>query len=413
MNAEIYPSEIFGEIDCPPSKSVAHRLLIAAFLSGEKTVIENVSFSEDVKATIGAIKSLGAKLEVFDNSVALYGREKVASAKVFCNESGSTLRFLMPVASALKIKAEFDGLDGLKRRPIKDLVNSLNSHGAEISGLKLNGELKSGVFDINAGVSSQYISGLLFALPILDGDSEIRFIGKAVSKSYIEITIDVLNLFGIKIEKTENGFKIKGNQRYRSAKTVKVEGDYSNAAFFLAAGALGSGVTVNGLNEYSAQGDKNILKVLDGFGAKINRKGSSVTVSKGELKGQKVDVTDIPDLAQIISVVAAFSVGESVIRGVERLKLKESDRLKAITDMLTLSGIEWKLSDEELKIFGGRPHGGIFDGGNDHRTVMSCAILAAFTDSSSKITGIEAVNKSYPNFFDDFKKTGGKCDVDI
>lgn len=422
MNAYITPAKLNGEITAPTSKSYAHRLMIAAFLSGDGTV-ENVTFSKDAYATVNVLKALGGKVKISGNSVKIT-RAKSCGARdeersdggyALANaiESGSTLRFLLPVAAALGKKVEFTGEEGLLKRPFKQLTDCLNERGAKIDGLKVSGKLKSGEFKITASVSSQFISGLLFALPLLDGDSEIVLDGEQVSKSYVDITIDVLKLYGIEITPSKSGYFIKGNQTYKSGKTVKVEGDWSGAAFYLSAGAINGEITVKGLNPESVQGDRKIIGVLKRFGASVTVSDGGVTVKRNELNGTTVDLEDIPDLGQIISVVAAYATGETVLKSVNRLKIKESDRLKAITDMLSVSGIAYYSADDELKIYGGAPKGGSFSGGNDHRTVMSCAVLAANAMGETQITDAEAINKSYPDFFKDYKILGGTVNGDI
>lgn len=422
MNAYITPAKLNGEITAPTSKSYAHRLMIAAFLSGDGTV-ENVTFSKDAYATVNVLKALGGEVKISGNSVKIT-RAKSCGARdeersdggyALANaiESGSTLRFLLPVAAALGKKVEFTGEEGLLKRPFKQLTDCLNERGAKIDGLKVSGKLKSGEFKITASVSSQFISGLLFALPLLDGDSEIVLDGEQVSKSYVDITIDVLKLYGIEITPSKSGYFIKGNQTYKSGKTVKVEGDWSGAAFYLSAGAINGEITVKGLNPESVQGDRKIIGVLKRFGASVTVSDGGVTVKRNELNGTTVDLEDIPDLGQIISVVAAYATGETVLKSVNRLKIKESDRLKAITDMLSVSGIAYYSADDELKIYGGAPKGGSFSGGNDHRTVMSCAVLAANAMGETQITDAEAINKSYPDFFKDYKILGGTVNGDI
>lgn len=422
MNAYITPAKLNGEITAPTSKSYAHRLMIAAFLSGDGTV-ENVTFSKDAYATVNVLKALGGEVKISGNSVkitrakscAARDEERSAGGYALANaiESGSTLRFLLPVAAALGKKVEFTGEEGLLKRPFKQLTDCLNERGAKIDGLKVSGKLKSGEFKITASVSSQFISGLLFALPLLDGDSEIVLDGEQVSKSYVDITIDVLKLYGIEITPSKSGYFIKGNQTYKSGKTVKVEGDWSGAAFYLSAGAINGEITVKGLNPESVQGDRKIIGVLKRFGASVTVSDGGVTVKRNKLNGTTVDLEDIPDLGQIISVVAAYATGETVLKSVNRLKIKESDRLKAITDMLSVSGIAYYSADDELKIYGGAPKGGSFSGGNDHRTVMSCAVLAANAMGETQITDAEAINKSYPDFFKDYKILGGTVNGDI
>ncbi len=413
MDIVITPKTLSGEIIAPPSKSYAHRLMIATFLSGERTVIRGVGESKDVDATLTALSSMGAVYQKSGGDV-IISKENVSGRRVvYCRESGSTLRFLLPIVASLGINAEFTGEKRLMERPLGDLVNTLNAMGADIRGREVFGKLRSGEYKINAGISSQYITGLLFALPLLDGDSTLVLEGETVSKGYIDITLDVLELFSVKVEKTENGYFIKGNQKYTlPSEEIKVEGDYSGSAFMLSAGAIGKSVTVKGLKE-SRQGDSAIVDVLKLFGAKVTVLKDSVKVEGGKLQAIDHDCEDIPDLVQIISVVASYAEGETVLRNVDRLRIKESDRIEAVLRSLNASGIKAKYEGGNLYITGGKPKGGTFEGGNDHRTVMSCAVLASRAQGESVILGAEAITKSYPAFFEDYRALGGIADVKV
>ncbi len=413
MNVKITPSQLSGKIKAPASKSFAHRIILSAFLSGEKCVIDGVGNSKDVLATLSALRDMGANSSLNDGVCEIERVNRKNSQKINCIESGSTLRFLIPVACALGLECEFTGEGRLLERPIKELTDVLNENGGKIVGHKITGKLKSGEYKINATVSSQFISGLMFALPIIDGDSKIVLQGNAVSKGYLDITIEVLSKFNIKIEKTDFGYNICGNQKYVMPNKIKVEGDFSGAAFLLSSGAINNSITVSGLNANSTQGDAKILDVLSKFGAKVSCERDEITITANGLKGIEYDCEDIPDLVQIISVVASFAEGKTVLKNVERLRLKESDRIKAIIDMLTIAGIRVEIKDNDLIVYGGKVNGGEFDGGNDHRTVMSSAILSLYASGSSKIVGAQVVDKSYPEFFSDLIKLGGNVDVDI
>lgn len=408
MDKVITPSNLIGEITAPPSKSYAHRLMIAVFLSGKKGVIKNVGESKDCQATLGALSALGARVEKRGADVEILREQVLDKTEVYCAESGSTLRFLFPIASALGINAEFTGEKRLMERPLGELVDVLNKNGANICGREITGKLKSGEYQINAGISSQYITGLLFALPLLDGDSNLILEGETVSKGYIDITLDVLKKFSVDVQKTDKGYYIKGNQKYvLPSEQIITEGDYSGSAFMLSAGAIGGSVKVSGLFE-SKQGDSQIVDVLEMFGAKVERGKDFVKVEKGSLNAIELDCENIPDLVQIIAVVASFAKGESVLKRVDRLKIKESDRVQAVIDTLSASKISARYEGGNLYVLGGRAEGGIFYGGNDHRTVMSSAILASYATSNSQIVGAEAITKSYPKFFEDFCALGGK-----
>lgn len=413
MNVHIKPSKIQGEIVAPPSKSYAHRILIAAYLSGERVNVSNVGNSDDVLATINALRSLGAQISENDGVITVERKTIPAQATVDCNESGSTLRFLLPVASALNVHATFTAQGRLLTRPIKELVEALNCNGADIDGFTVKGKLQSGEFRIPANISSQYISGLLFALPLLHGDSTIVFVEEPVSKGYLDITLDVLQQFGIQIEQTSYGYYVKGDQQYKAAKDITVEGDYSGAAFMLSLGALCGNVKVKGLNAISLQGDAYILKVLDLFGGKVSVRDNCVTVEKDKLNAISLDCENIPDLVQIISVVASFATGVTVLRNVTRLRLKESDRVQAIVDQLHAVGIRCDYDNGCLFIHGGTPTGAILSGGNDHRTVMSATVLGLGAKGESTVVGIEPVNKSYTEFYNDILRLGGQINVNV
>ncbi len=410
-NLAVSPSCIHGSVCAPSSKSFGHRILISAFLSGEEICISNLGSSVDVEVTLNALKSLGARIETIGDKT-IIKRENLPTKKVLidCNESGSSLRFLLPVACALGVNAEFTGAKRLLERPIKELVDTLNIHGAKISDFAVKGKLSSGVYVVDGSISSQYITGLLLALSCIDGESEIVIKGKLVSQPYVDITLSVLTDFGVRYEKTENGYKIKGGYS-PSKRDFTVEGDWSGSAFLLSAGAIGSEVTVTGLNLNSVQGDKKILEILKDFGAEVITSENQVTVIGKKLTAIDVDMEDVPDLVQIVSVVASYSNGVTKISGVDRLRLKESDRILAVINSLSKAGVKAEYKDNSIIIYGSSPIGAVIDGGNDHRTVMSAVVMASKASGESLVLGAQAINKSYPNFIKDFEKIGGKLDV--
>ena len=407
MNIKITPNNLTGEFQAAPSKSYAHRLIIAAFLAGQGQV-KNVGSSGDIRATLAVIKALGAVYKYNGTDLTITGIRNIERCECNCQDSASTLRFMVSIVSALGIKAAFCGTQGLMNRPMQGLFACLNERGANIKNYKIGGKLSAGKFEIDGEVSSQYVSGLLFALPLLDGDSQIIIKGNLVSKGYIDITLDVLDKFGIEIIKSEGGYFVKGNQKYVCPQGLKTEGDYSSAAVFLAAGALGGRVTANNLEKNSCQGDREILNILERFGANVEISEKSVTVTTGKLKGITVDVENNLDLAQIVSVIAFFAEGVTVINNVNRLKFKESDRLLAIMNMAEVAGIKAVYKENSVKIYGGKPVGGMFVCELDHRTAMAASVLACYAKGASTIVGAEAVNKSYTNFFNDLKLLGGK-----
>ncbi len=412
FNLKIKPSNISGEVMAPPSKSFAHRILISAFLSGEEITVKNVGKSVDATVTLNALKTLGASVvEYSDKTVIKKGELPNEKVVIDCKESGSSLRFLLPVVSALGVNAEFTGAKRLLERPIKELVDTLNEHGADIVGLTVNGKLKSGEYTVDGSISSQYITGLLLALSHVDGESEIIINGTLVSQPYVDITLAVLSDFGVRFEKTERGYKIKGGYAPKTFK-FNVEGDWSGASFTLALGAIGKQVTVTGLKVNSVQGDRKIVEILKSFGASVTLNNNQVTVKGGNLKGITVDMEDVPDLVQIVSVVASYASGKTTLLGVDRLRLKESDRINAVIESLLAVGIKAEYKDNSIVIHGGTPIGGTVNGGNDHRTVMSAVVMASFAKGKSLVLGGQAINKSYPNFIIDYQKLGGIINVD-
>ncbi len=403
MLAKIRPYAADIDIVAPPSKSYAHRLIIAAAL-GEKTVtVKNVGSSADVLATARCVEALGAKVGFSGKNVEITGifaSERIKTAVLNCGESGSTLRFLMPIAAALGISAKFTGEGRLLSRPNEILFSLLKTHGVDANGYEISGRLKSGDFVVDASVSSQYITGLMLALPLISGDSEIILKGKPVSENYIDITFDVLDLAGIKYEKSESAIKIFGNRRFDLPSEVTCEGDWSGAAFPLVIGAISGKAKVGGLNCNSAQGDKKIADILAQAGANLSYDGEKYTATKSEIRAFKADMENCPDLAPIACVLAAKAKGESEISGVLRLKIKESDRLKAVCDMLTVAGVKFSFDGEKFKISGGETLGGEFNGYSDHRIVMAATALAISSSGESEISCAEATAKSYPEFFE-------------
>ena len=412
FNLKVKPSCIGGEVSAPSSKSFAHRILISAFLSGSEITVKNVGKSVDATVTLNALKTLGASvLEGEDKVIIKKGNLPTEKVIIDCKESGSSLRFLLPVVSALGLSVEFTGAKRLLERPIKELVDALNAHGANIDNLTVNGKLVSGVYTVDGSISSQYITGLLLALSCVDGESEIVIDGTLVSEPYVDITLAVLNEFGVWFSKTERGYKIRGGYSPKKL-DFTVEGDWSGASFTLALGAIGSQVTVNGLNVNSVQGDRKIVDILKSFGASVEINENAVTVQGGNLKGITVDMEDVPDLVQIVSVVASYANGKTTLVGVDRLRLKESDRIKAVIDSLSAANVKAEYKDNSIIIYGGNPQGAALDGGNDHRTVMSAVVMASCAKTESLVLGGQAINKSYPDFIKDYKKLGGIIDVD-
>ena len=397
--AKIQKSNISGTVQVPPSKSAAHRALICSFLAGGGNVSPLID-SKDMQATLGVISALKC-----DNPVA------------DCIESGSTLRFMIPVAAALGKTVKFVGRGKLPERPIGDYLRLLPEHGVKCDctgtlPLTVSRQLTPGRFEIAGNVSSQYITGLLLALPILDGDSEIVLTTELQSKPYVDMTVKVMADFGVKVEERENSYFIPGNQVYLK-RDYTVEADWSQAAFFMVAGALFGDVTLTGLDVNSAQGDKEIADILKKFGADVTVDDDSVVVKKSQLHGIEIDATNIPDMVPSLAVAGAYASGKTVITGAERLRYKESDRIESIVYNLKKLGADVEETKDGMIITGGTLHAANMKGFNDHRIVMAMTVAATGVDGLSTIDDAQSINKSYPDFFNDFNSIGGNANVFI
>ena len=507
MNIKITPQQLNGTIEAIPSKSHAHRLLIAQKLAalqggGQEDPLAIPTFSEDIDATKGCLAQLDEELPRFD-----------------CRESGSTIRFMIPVAMALKDEAVFAGSGKLPQRPLSPLKEEMERHGcsfemlataknpaavndsvaakspangsdaATVSGrgvtseiCRIRSRLQPGKYELAGNISSQFITGLLFALPLLNGDSSLQLTTKLESAGYVDLTLQVLREFGIEIREvrekitdedanagkkvviseraaeqadslslTANSeadlegiseanlesnsenylirYEIPGNQIYREPEGLKVEGDWSNAAFWLVAGALGGNITCTGLNPDSTQRDKEIVTVLEKMGAKIERKNTAYHIvgNGAPLHGETVSAAQFPDLVPVMAVAMTGASDASSITNAERLRIKESDRLATVCDFLTILGTDIRQTEDGLIIHenknntdpsGTAAHcpapplsGGTVSSHNDHRIAMAAAVASCRADGPVIITGAEAVKKSYPDFFTDFTKLGGKIEI--
>lgn len=404
MDIKIKSSRLSGRLSIPASKSCAHRALICAALANGKSVLSGVTMSKDIEATIGSMRAFGAEFEVNGSDITVNGISTPSKAAVIdCIESGSTLRFVIPIAAALGIDAEFLGRGRLPQRPIDIYKRELGRNGVtfltEAMPYSITGKLCGGTYNIEGDVSSQFVTGLMFALPLLDDDSDIILTSHLESRPYVDITVDMLRKFGISIEETKSGYHIKGGQKY-TPHDEKIEGDYSQAAFFYVANALGSDVKLENLCESSVQGDKKILEII------------ADTCMEGRIGCYRADCSDIPDLVPVLSVLGAFGSGESVIYNAKRLRIKESDRLESTAEMLNRLGGNVTVTDDGLIIRPtGNMHGGIVDSFGDHRIVMAAAVAATAVNGEVVIKGAEAAEKSYPGFINDYRMLGGMADV--
>ncbi len=407
MDITITPGKLSGAVRVPPSKSAAHRLIIAAALAEGRSVITDVYFSKDVLATIGAMKALGAEIECDGSTVTIDGiKAPPEKAVLDCCESGSTLRFLIPVACALGVEATFVGQGRLPERPITPYLEELPKHGITFDynntmPFTVRGKLTGGEFRIAGDISSQFITGLLLALPLIKGESRITLTSALESRPYVDLTRDVLAKFGCDVTGDEHGFALSGTELkpYSGA----VEGDYSQAAFFYAANALGSALDISGLNVNSFQGDKKIVEICKQM---VYNKSDT-----GRPKAFEIDCSDIPDLVPILAVLASFCEGTSRITNAARLRIKECDRLTAMAESLNAVGGKVTELPDGLIIEGRETlDGGTVPDFNDHRIPMAMAIAATRCAAPVKILGAQCVSKSYPDFFEVYESLGGKIE---
>lgn len=416
MNVAITPAPLCGTLPAIPSKSDAHRLLICAALADGPTELVLSQSSEDIDATVNCLRALGANIKWMENGLLVQPIESPAGVPVLdCGESGSTLRFLLPVAAALCEQATFTGRGRLPERPLSQLIEALKPHGVDFSSNKLplttKGLLQSGTFALPGNVSSQYITGLLLALPVLSGDSTIKLTTALSSAAYVDITLNALQTFGVTIERLQDGFLVPGGGRFRSPIKVQVEGDWSNAAFFLCAAAIGGKITVTGLNQTSPQGDRRVVTILRRFGAHICETESGITAKRSNLSGCEIDINETPDLLPALAVVAAFAEGETRFVNAARLRLKESDRLTSTANLINALGGQATELPDGLVVHGKRLTGGTVDSFHDHRIAMAAAVAATGCSQPVIILDAGAAAKSYPAFYDDLKKLGGNVNV--
>lgn len=417
MQVKIKPIKPDGEISAIDSKSDAHRAIICAALSDDKTNIHISHISKDIDATLCCIKNMGADFKRKDNVYEITPiNESVPNPVLDCNESGSTLRFLLPVLASLGSGATFIGSGRLPQRPMELIVDLLKECGNTFSSshlpITVSGKTRAGIFEIAGNVSSQFISGLLFALPLLKEKSVIHLTSTLQSSAYVNMTIDTLKRFGVNIEQKENEFIINATDTYTSPKEYIVEGDWSNSAFFMVLGAIGGKVTIKNLNLDSHQSDKMILDALSLSGVNYTVSDNEITVKKSEIKPFDFDVSQCPDLFPVLSILACGANGKSTLYNAERLRIKESDRIKTTKELILNLGGNAEETEDALIIYGsGKLNGGTVDSYNDHRIAMSAFVAGAICENDIILNDARAIDKSYPSFMEDYKKTGGIFDV--
>ncbi len=412
MRVKVYPSVVSGSITPPASKSLLHRSIICACMAKGESTIKNVIYSKDVEATLRAFESLGVKVIRDRNQIIIIsdGYDSFTEdVSIDCNESGSTIRFLIPVLSNNK-NAYFKGKSSLISRPMNIYEDIFNHQGLlfkrHTDYIETKGRISSGYYQIPGDISSQFISGLLFILPVLDGDSIIEITGNFESSSYVDMTVKILNEFGIKVEKIGPKFFVQGNQKYQNS-SVKVESDYSQLAFFAVLGIVNNDIEIRNISSDSLQPDKQILAIIEQMGGLIEQLDDSLYIHRSQTTGITIDLSQCPDIGPILGVLAACSNGTTNIINAKRLVIKESNRLLSTYEVLKEFGVDVLMSEDSLTIHGSMQlNANELDSFNDHRMAMSIAIAATIASSPIIINRAEAIEKSYPTFYQDLASLG-------
>ena len=412
---KIIPAALKGKISVHSSKSLGHRAIIAAGLSTDNCIIENVVFSEDILATCNAMRDIGVSVSESEDKLTIEGNKFTSAInnKIDCKESGSTLRFLIPIVLLTGKEFTFIGQGRLAQRPLTPYYKIFKEQNIKYSSdeglpLTVQGRLKTGIYKVPGNVSSQFITGLLFALPLLNGDSKIVVTSELESKAYVDLTIDVLSKFSVKIENVGySEITIVGNQQYK-ARNYKVEGDFSQAAFWLVAGILGEEILCDDMNINSLQGDLAIVDLIVRMGGDVSIKEGKIKTKKSKTHGIIINASECPDLVPILAVLASLSEGTTKIINASRLRIKECDRLKAMATELTKLGGDVVETEDGLIIQGAEKlNGGTVDSLNDHRIAMALSVASIRCRQPVIITNSAGVKKSYPKFYKDFEMLGG------
>jgi len=413
MEKAVVPSALKGEVAAPPSKSMTQRAIAAALLSDSETTILNPSGCEDSRAALGIAASMGAEIQTGLRKVKIKGGGKLKEKKLYCGESGLAIRMFSPIAALYPYTITISGSGSLRKRPMTMIEEALSQLGVTCKSeggyipLTVKGPLRGGKCVIDGSVSSQLLTGLLMALPLVKEDSGITVLNLK-SKPYIDMTLQVLDKFGIRVVNDNYTlFHVSGNQKYQGI-SFEIESDWSGGAFLLVAGAVNGEITVKGLRADSRQSDKAILAALDAAGARMSIKEKSVKISKSELRPFRFDATESPDLFPPLVVLAAYCNGVSVIKGVSRLMHKESNRAVALKEEFAKMNISIELEGDNMLVTGGKIRGALVDPRNDHRIAMAAAVAALGADDTMLITDAYCVAKSYPEFFHDLKKLGAE-----
>ena len=417
MDVKVVRSLVGGRLDPPPSKSMTHRALVCSALAGGQSVIRRPLISDDTLATRWVLELLGAEVSGSDAEWRVRGGPlKEPYAELDCGESGTTIRFMTAVCSLVDGVCKLTGGQSLSRRPMGPLVEGLRQLGVKIDSrdglppitVKGRGSIPGGEAAVRGDISSQFISALLLVAPLADRNTVIRVTTQLESKPYVSMTMDTQRLYGVEVEASGNMLEYKiARQRYTPAE-ITVEGDWSSAAYLVAAGALAGGITLGNLDMGSDQADKAILDVLRSMGAAVEHKDSLIHVREAALRGVSIDVSDCPDLFPVVASLCATASGTSHITGIGRLQFKESDRMAAMAEGLKRMGVRTTLGGDTFTIEGGKPKGSTVNPHQDHRIAMAFTVLGLIADGETTITDAECVSKSYPGFWDDMESIGAE-----
>lgn len=413
MNFTAKKSNLIGCVRVPSSKSVAHRMIISSLISGSRSIVNGSLNSDDIIATLSAIERLGAKVVKLENGVEIDASNLQCERAFFdVNESGSTMRFLLPLLPVYLGEFQMSGQGRIGKRSVASLRKAMGDAGVVVESdflpTRVSGKYITSDFCVDASTSSQFVTGLLFTIVALGGGM-LKINGELTSSGYVDVTIEVLKKYGVSIEQKENIYVIRVPRGIVPPKEICVNGDWSSACFWIVGGVLSGDVSITGLEYPDAQPDSIVLSVIKKMGGNVSYENGVVRATKSVLTGVEFDADGSPDIVPILAVACACARGVSIITGTRRLRLKESDRVKAITDMLSNMGVRVESGENYIKIWGAENiHSGEIDAVNDHRIAMSGIILGSVAKFGATIKGIECISKSYPDFIKDYVSLGGK-----
>ncbi len=418
---KIANSKLFGKVNVPPSKSYGHRAILAAALASGTSVLSNLGDSEDIQTTLDLANNIGAEIEVDEEGnhliTGVSGNVNLQVKGLNANESASSLRFIIPIVLTTENNVTFRAKGKLRKRPLEPYFNIFDqcqiSYNQKEFPFTVEGVLKPGEFNLEGDISSQFLTGLLFALPLLDGKSIIKLDTKLESKQYIDLTLDVLKMAGIKVTNNKyREFIINGNQNFK-AFNYTVEGDFSQAAFFIVAGIMGGNrIELNNLNLKSLQGDRKIIDIVTEMGAKLKVEDDTLVVLPSSTRAIPIDMSDIPDLGPILAVLGTYSYGKMRLYNAKRLRLKESDRISCIIKEFKKFGITIDELEDEMIIHHYKyPHyNGDVTSHKDHRIAMALGILMSYATGTITMKYANSVSKSYPDFWEVYRTLNGKVE---